>query len=398
MLNMAFRFKNLYYITHIENVDSILRNGILSHARVVKDGLKHERIYNAEIVGNRQHRLTPNRKSLWEFANLYFQPRNPMLYKVIYGTDGVTLDEVAIIGVKVTILDRDDIYFSAGNAASDKSLILEKQTGKVIMEDYKQYFAAQYWSEDFGTKRKIMAECLVPDHVAPSYIDCVYVANHKTAQTLKDKIKELPKQVDVIPEPEMFFQPANKKEITRTLSIVAGDMFFSRQQTLTISVNTVGVMGKGLASRAKYQFPDMYVVYQDLCKQKLLQLGKPYIYKRERSLDEELADDSDSFISPNLTTWLLLFPTKAHWKQNADIHGIEKGLQWVVDNYQKEGPIESLAMPALGCGLGQLSWRDVGPLMVKYMSELTIPVWIYLPTEERIAPEFTTRQFLLSTM
>jgi hypothetical protein len=34
------------------------------------------------------------------------------------------------------------------------------------------------------------------------------------------------------------------------------------KRTGSDGVNTVGVMGKGLASRAKYQFPDVYVRYR----------------------------------------------------------------------------------------------------------------------------------------
>jgi O-acetyl-ADP-ribose deacetylase (regulator of RNase III) len=165
-------------------------------------------------------------------------------------------------------------------------------------------------------------------------------------------------------------------------------------QTLTISVNCVGVMGKGLASRAKYQFPDMYVKYQDVCRDRLLQLGKPYLYKREASLDLELADEPFNLRSPNAATWLLLFPTKHHWKQKADMEGIENGLKWIVEHSNNEG-IKSLALPALGCGLGQLDWKDVGPMMCRYLSRLKIPVWVYLPTEAKVPDEFINKKYLL---
>lgn len=193
----------------------------------------------------------------------------------------------------------------------------------------------------------------------------------------------------------MFFQPTWNSRITNNLSLVEGDLFFSNMQTLTISVNTVGIMGKGLASRAKYQFPDVYVVYQDACRSKKLQMGKPYLYKRESFVDEQLADDSSSLPNPNSNKWFLLFATKRSWKENSDIKGIEDGLKWVRDNYNSEG-IKSLAVPALGCGLGGLDWRDVGPLMCKYLSELDIPVAIYMPREREISNEFLSSNFLLS--
>lgn len=130
-------------------------------------------------------------------------------------------------------------------------------------------------------------------------------------------------------------------------------MFFSSMQTLTVSVNTVGVMGKGLASRAKYQFPDVYVVYQDACRSKDLRMGQPYLYKREAFLDNDLADDPLTLSNFNSNKWFLLFATKKHWRENSDRAGIEQGLQWIVDNYQSCA-IQSLALPALGCGLGGL--------------------------------------------
>jgi O-acetyl-ADP-ribose deacetylase (regulator of RNase III) len=79
---------------------------------------------------------------------------------------------------------------------------------------------------------------------------------------------------------------------------------------------------------------------------------------------------------------------------NSDPKGIEQGLIWIKDNYEKLG-ITSLALPALGCGLGKLSWSVIGPMMVKYLKGLKIKVSIYLPTEKNICEEWLTEKFLL---
>jgi O-acetyl-ADP-ribose deacetylase (regulator of RNase III) len=202
-------------------------------------------------------------------------------------------------------------------------------------------------------------------------------------------------KISVISQPDMFFLPLDKYRVSSKITLIDGDMFFSTMQTLTISVNVVGVMGKGLASRAKYQFPDVYVEYQEACTKKKLQMGKPYLYKRESSMDRELADDPELLETPNSNKWFLLFATKDHWRNDSDIEGIEKGLAWLVKNYKVSG-IKSLAMPALGCGLGNLEWKDVGPLMCKYLSQMDIPTAVYLPREHPIAPEFLQSSFLLS--
>ena len=171
-------------------------------------------------------------------------------------------------------------------------------------------------------------------------------------------------------------------------------MFFSRMQTLTISVNCVGVMGAGLASRAKWQFPRLYVEYQKMCKERKLDLGRPQIVRMEKSLSETLLDDVGALNGTLPGTWFLLFPTKRHFRQKASMHGIKKGLEYVVTHYEEWG-IESLAVPALGCGLGWLSWAHVGPLICSILQKLHIPVEVYLPLEsprsipdEQMSPEF----------
>ena len=150
----------------------------------------------------------------------------------------------------------------------------------------------------------------------------------------------------------------------------------------------------GLASRAKYQFPDVYVEYQDACRARKITARRPHLYKRETSLDYELADPSLPLSTPNAVKWFLLFSTKRNWRDNSRLDDIEDGLDWVRRNYQKED-IRSLAMPALGCGLGNLSWTDVGPLMCKYLHGIDIPVAIYLPREHEIDKQYLDEAFLL---
>lgn len=383
------RAKGLYYITHIDNIPSILKLGILSHERIEKEHIKFTPIYDAKIIANRRERQTPDGKSLWNFANLYFQPRNAMLYRVICEKP---IDDIVFLAVRPDILNRQDIFISTGNAAHSASEILPATKGQKIINQIRREAEKEYWTEADGSKRKMMAECLVPDIIQTELIQAIYVANHDAATKVKTLLPQ--SNLPVIPEPMMFFQPFQKKELTQYLSIVEGDMFFSRMHTLTVSVNIVGIMGKGLASRAKYQFPDVYVFYQDLCRKRKLQMGKPFLYKRESSFDYQLADEPSTLSNGNSETWFLLFPTKRHWRENADIDGIEKGLQWLSDNYNKQG-IMSLAIPALGCGLGRLDWRDVGPLMCKYLAAFDIPVWIYLPAERKVPDELLTKEFLL---
>ena len=222
-------------------------------------------------------------------------------------------------------------------------------------------------------------------------IESIFVADIKTKKKLENLINFA--KISIIPEPNLFFQPLYSSRIDN-ISLINGDMFFSEMQTLTISVNLQGIMGKGLASRAKYQFPDVYVVYQDACKNRQITDKKCYLYKRENSLDQELADLSSTLNTPNSVKWFLLFATKRKWRENSRLEDIEGGLDWIRNNFKQEG-ITSLAIPALGCGLGKLSWLDLGPLMCRYLHNLGINVAIYLPREIDIDKKYLTSEYLL---
>lgn len=381
--------KGLFYITHKDNVPSMLRHGILSHASVLEREVSYRAIYDSEIVSNRQEKLAPDGQSLWQFANVYFQARNPMMYRVAHEKGK---NDLAVIGLNSSVLSLPGVFITDGNAANTGTNFYYQREGMAALTEIWDIVNGEWWNSMNGSKRKIMAECLIPSNIPPEYIHSIYVANQKIADDLRLTIGT--SRVPVVPEPNLFFLPARRYRITPNLFLAEGDMFFSSMQTLTVSVNVVGIMGKGLASRAKYQFPDVYVIYQDACRRKTLRMGKPYLYKREASFDEELVDGPGAISSPNGVKWFLLFATKSHWRQNSDLPGIIEGLEWVSKNALKEG-IKSLAMPALGCGLGNLEWKDVGPVMCRYLAKLDMPVAIYLPRERDISPEYFRPDYLL---
>jgi O-acetyl-ADP-ribose deacetylase (regulator of RNase III) len=145
------------------------------------------------------------------------------------------------------------------------------------------------------------------------------------------------------------------------ITVSRGNIFDSKMQTLTIPVNTVGVMGKGLALELKRNYYDAFVAYSNMCADGVLKIGKPCVYRRTQ------------------LPWFLMFPTKDDWRNPSKLEYIELGMRWLHENYKREG-IRSIAIPALGCGLGGLNWEDVGAIIVAYASKMDIPVEIYIPT------------------
>ena len=387
--------KQLYYIAHKDNLKSILKNGILSHscADSWKDWiLKKTVIYDKGIVERRKSILFKDR-SLWDYANVYFQARNPMLYRVIK-TFG--LENIIVLEINSDIINNFGAGIADGNAAVSMTRFFENVNEGLKTLD-RALFEKGHWVSIEDGKRKIMAEVLIPDQILPQNITGIYTHSQQTSEKIKQSLSRILGNISVMCDPWMFFRPRFQEGISDKIILVEGDMFFSEMQTFTISVNTVGVMGKGLASRAKYQFPDVYVLYQDLCRQKKLKMGVPYLYKRSDNFISTLMEDvpsAPSTVTENGHRWFLLFPTKNHWREKSPFAGIEKGLQWLVDNYKNQG-IKSLALPALGCGLGGLDWKEVGPLMCKYLQKMEIQSVVYLPLEKQIPEEQLQPEFLL---
>ena len=383
----------VYYIAPLANLSSILQHGVLSHAEVIRQDLKPEAIYSSSIIARRGERQTPDGKTLWDFANFYFNPRNAMMYRV----HRVEERNVAVLFMRRRLLNSAK-FVSVGNAASPNSTIAPIGEGlsQIQSDKVMEKLRADVWSEG-EAKRLMMSELLVPERAAASDIQSIYVPTAEKAAEVRGMPPGLPAGVDAIPHPHMFFGETRRVSVPGTrIDILDGDMFFSRMQTLTISVNTHGVMGAGLASRMKYAVPDVYVEYQDLCKAKKLTTARPGLVKRERSLDEQFADDFSSLgVKPNANRWFLLFATKDDWRRPSRLKYIEDGLQWLVENAKREG-ITSLALPALGCGLGWLRWADVAPLMCRYLRRLEIPCEIYLPREGGKIPDAQlSEKFLL---
>ena len=382
--------KALYYITHKDNLKSILKNGILSHSKSrrflkIFSRQKIKSIHDKGIIQGRKEKTFKNR-SLWEYANVYFQARNPMLYRVL---KEYRKESIIVLKINSDVINSPGAGITDGNAASQKTQLFEDIDQGLNTVD-KDLFKETDWRFIKDGKRKIMAEVLIPDQIPKEKIIGIYTASQNLADEVR---KQHSGALNIMPYPYMFFLPEYEKPISDRILLRKGDMFLSEMQTFTISVNVVGVMGKGLASTAKYQFPDVYVRYQDLCRQKKIKMGIPYLHKRTENYEKTLMEETSSTTEDG-ERWFLLFATKNHWREKSPYEGIEKGLQWLVQNYKKQG-IQSLALPALGCGLGGLSWKDMGPLMCKYLNQMDIKSSVYLPLETKIPTEWLEPQFLL---
>lgn len=156
------------------------------------------------------------------------------------------------------------------------------------------------------------------------------------------------------------------------VTVLVGDLFASKAQTLVNTVNCVGVMGKGVALEFKKRYPEMYRDYAGRCARGDVRLGEPYLFQ------------------PLVPPWVVNFPTKDHWRSVSRLSDIIAGLEYLIRHYRGWG-IASLAVPPLGCGQGQLDWRVVGPTLYAYLGRLDVPVELYAPhgtPREQIQSDF----------
>ncbi len=142
------------------------------------------------------------------------------------------------------------------------------------------------------------------------------------------------------------------------LTYVKGNLFDSPAKVLVNTVNTVGVMGKGIAKTFKDIYPEMFARYMELCESKRFDIGNLWLYRTDHK-------------------WVLNFPTKKHWRNSSKLEYIDAGLQKFVATYSDQN-ITSIAFPQLGCGNGELTWEEVEPLMMKYLRPLPINIFVYL--------------------
>jgi len=148
----------------------------------------------------------------------------------------------------------------------------------------------------------------------------------------------------------------------------SGNLVRADVEALVNTVNTVGIMGKGIALQFRQAFPDNYKAYKAACDQGDVRLGKVFVFER-------LPLERPHFV--------LNFPTKKHWRSKSRLEDIGSGLADLV-RVIESNEIKSLAVPPLGCGNGGLEWQHVQPMIERALGSLSgVRVLVYPP---RAAP------------
>ena len=182
----------LYYITPIENVPSIMKHGILSHN--LSSRLSPRTVAMPEMQDKRENKRIPGAGMLHDYANFYFDAHNPMLSKVrVYN------NEICILRIIATILELPSVIVADRNAAKDYARFYSAKDGLVALDKDKIY--ARYWTnardqyEAWDLKAIKCAEVLVPSKIAPDYIMGAFVANQIAFESFQRLESKLPVEI-----------------------------------------------------------------------------------------------------------------------------------------------------------------------------------------------------------
>lgn len=151
------------------------------------------------------------------------------------------------------------------------------------------------------------------------------------------------------------------------ITYTTGNLLEADVEALVNTVNTVGVMGKGVALMFKERFSKNMQEYAEACKLNNIQTGKMFITNTD-----ELSG----------AKWIVNFPTKQHWRNKSKMEWIESGLQ-DLRNFIIENNVKSIAIPPLGAGNGGLKWHEVKPKIIEALGDLeNIDIFVYEPTSQ----------------
>jgi O-acetyl-ADP-ribose deacetylase (regulator of RNase III) len=162
------------------------------------------------------------------------------------------------------------------------------------------------------------------------------------------------------------------------IEYVTGNLLEADAEAIVNTVNTVGVMGKGVALQFRRAFPENYEAYAAAAAREQIVPGRMFTW------------ESDRLEKPR---YIINFPTKRHWRGRSRLQDIEAGL----DDLRRvliEHDVRSAALPALGCGLGGLDWSDVRERIEAALGDLPIRILVYPPQAApapRAMPDASTR-------
>ena len=149
------------------------------------------------------------------------------------------------------------------------------------------------------------------------------------------------------------------------IELAQGNLLEAKVEALVNAVNTVGVMGAGIALQFRQSYPEMFKAYEQACKAGAVSPGKMHVFEIGKQGERP--------------RWIINFPTKRDWREPSRLADVVAGLSDLVSQVRRLN-IRSIAIPPLGCGLGGLDWDDVRPRIEQACTEMPdVQVLLFAP-------------------
>jgi hypothetical protein len=193
-------FRNeLYYIVHLDNIPSIIQHGILCH----EDAEKYDHVTVAleQVQERRENKSVPQGLPLHKYVNLYFNPRNPMMFK-----RQNQFNDLCVLGVDASVITTPGVVISDMNASKDLCKFMTWEDA-IVSLDFEEIYA-KYWNHPEDEvlsklhKGIMCAEVLVPASVSYTHVIKAFTAN----RSVETKLKTLGFDKQILIKPDMFFK------------------------------------------------------------------------------------------------------------------------------------------------------------------------------------------------
>ena len=187
--------KYLYHMTHIDNLPSILRRGLMAHG----NNFQKEDISNQEVNARRSRKEPIFGKRIHEYVPFYFNPKNAMMYRNRH-------NDIVVLAYSTKLLYQEGVIFTDRNASTN-SVRFYQHLYNLKRLDWKEIFSTN-WYHSTETKQKMMAEVLVPFTINMDFLEYVYCKNSRQETEVFDM--GLPWDMIEI-RPELFFIQQKRK-------------------------------------------------------------------------------------------------------------------------------------------------------------------------------------------
>lgn len=359
---------SIYHIVHVDRLPSIIgTGGLLCDAEIgQRKRSGHQVGTDIGISDIKQRRLRTTLSSrpglcVGECVPFYFCYRSVMLHAIHVGHDELAYrgGQHPIVHLEASL--QDTVEWAKENDCRWAFTTTSAATGD--FDDYADLSELEriswgsvhkrYWRR---CKKWKQAEFLVEKFFPWSLVRRIGVCTQETLHRVSGAIATAAHKPVASVEPAWYYDADGRERKTvATFKSETSNILEEDAEALVNTVNCVGVMGRGVALEFKRAFPKNFSAYADACKHREVKPGRMFVF------------ETGHLSNPR---FVVNFPTKRHWRDKSRMEDIESGLLDLASEI-RDRDIRSIAIPALGCGLGGLNWSEVRPKIEEVLGDIS---------------------------